>query len=103
MTFSIEIGVLNPIPSPNNPLWPTTKCFLCAWFTVSVPRIIFYDEFVPISLSNMLNYNPLSMPTKTPRELDNQEYKRQVMWLLLLPPERREEEVSALLDLLKVK
>ena len=43
------------------------------------------------------------MPTKTPRELDNQEYKRQVMWLLLLPPERREAEVQKLLDLLKLK
>lgn len=36
-------------------------------------------------------------------QLDNQEYKRQVMWLLLLPPERRETEVSKLLYLLKLK
>lgn len=31
------------------------------------------------------------------------EYRRQVQWLLCLPPERRETEVQKLLDLLKLK
>ena len=35
--------------------------------------------------------------------MDNTEFKRSVMWLLCLPPERREEAVSDLLDLLKLK
>lgn len=35
--------------------------------------------------------------------MENTEYKRSVMWLLMLPPERREEEVSKLLELLKLK
>lgn len=33
--------------------------------------------------------------------MDNQEYKKQVMWLLSVPPEKREEEVAALLEKLK--
>ena len=35
--------------------------------------------------------------------MDNTEYKRSVMWLLMLPPELRETEVQKLLDLLKLK
>jgi len=35
--------------------------------------------------------------------MDNTEYKRSVMWLLMLPPEKRKDAVEKLLDLLKLK
>lgn len=35
--------------------------------------------------------------------MENSEYQRLVQWLKSVPPERREEEVSKLLDLLKLK
>ena len=35
--------------------------------------------------------------------METSEYRRQVQWLLMLPPERREQAVSDLLDLLKLK
>jgi len=35
--------------------------------------------------------------------METSEYKRQVMWLLLLPPEKRKDAVEKLLDLLKLK
>lgn len=35
--------------------------------------------------------------------METSEYRRQVQWLLMLPPERREQAVSDLLDLLKPK